>query len=108
MKSEVFELEDLAERRAHTGEDYLEFLKVPALNAGVYELKAGAEDPQTPHDEDELYYVVSGRARFVADGRGRPVRPGSVIYVARDVPHHFAEIEEDLRLLVFFASWAER
>jgi mannose-6-phosphate isomerase-like protein (cupin superfamily) len=108
MDFKVEEMADLASRRARSGEDYLEFLKVPALNAGVYELAAGADDPQTPHDEDELYYVVSGRAVFRGPGEERPVRPGSVIYVRADVPHRFVKIEEDLRLLVFFSSWLKR
>ncbi len=104
----VEEMSDLATRRTRSGEDYLEFLKVPALNAGVYELAAGADDPQTPHDEDELYYVVVGRAVFRAPGAERPVRPGSVIYVRANVPHKFLKIDEDLRLLVFFSSWQKR
>ena len=104
----VEEMSDLATRRARSGEEYLEFLKVPALNAGVYELAAGADDPQTPHDEDEVYYVVGGRAVFQSPGAERPVRPGSVIYVRAEVPHRFVNIEEDLRLLVFFSSWQKR
>jgi len=105
MDWSVHDLNDLSARRERIREDYLEFLKVPALNAGVYELKAGSADPQTPHDEDEVYYVVSGRAAFRVRGLEEEVRPGSVIYVARDVPHTFVNIEEDLRLLVFFSSW---
>ena len=40
---------------------YREFLRVPDLSAGLYVLEAGATDPQSPHTEDELYYVVAGR-----------------------------------------------
>ena len=43
---------------------WLEFLRVPALSAGLYRLPAGATDPQEPHTEDELYYVVQSCARF--------------------------------------------
>jgi hypothetical protein len=50
--------------QATTGAPYLEFLRVPAMSAGLYLLDAGADDPQTPHAEDELYYVVSGRGHL--------------------------------------------
>jgi hypothetical protein len=33
----------------------------------------------------------------------RAVEAGSVVFVAARVPHHFHSIEEELRILVFFA-----
>jgi len=38
----------------------------------------------------------------VAD-EDRIVQTGSVVYVAKNVEHHFHSIEEDLTVLVFFA-----
>ena len=38
-----------------------------------------------------------------AAGRDQPVGPGSVVFVARTVPHRFADITERLSVLVFFA-----
>src|SRR5262245_14077686 len=55
---DAFELDDLIARRAAEGRLYLEFLSVPDLSAGIYELPAGGVDPQSPHAEDELYYVI--------------------------------------------------
>jgi mannose-6-phosphate isomerase-like protein (cupin superfamily) len=76
------------------------------MSAGVYALAAGAEDKQKPHTEDEIYYVVSGRAKFFSDGDGTPrhmdVQPGSVIFVGANADHRFHDITEDLVLLVFF------
>jgi len=57
----------------------------------VYELPAGAHDPQQPHGEDEVYYVVAGRAKLDVDGEQRPVSPGDVVFVAAEVPHKFVE-----------------
>ncbi|HEX9426279.1 MAG TPA: cupin domain-containing protein [Candidatus Polarisedimenticolia bacterium] len=104
MEHALYDIADLTEKRRSSGEEYLEFLKVPALNAGVYELAAGTKDSQTPHDEDEVYYVLAGRARLRVGASSTPLRPGSVIYVKADVEHRFEAIEEDLRLLVFFSS----
>ena len=59
-----FHLDDLNRQRASKGKLYLEFLRMPATSAGVYVLPKGGTDPQKPHHEDELYYVVRGRARM--------------------------------------------
>lgn len=101
MRSAAFNVFGLATKRSEFGR-YAEFLKAPALHAGLYELSAGAVDRQQPHDDDEIYYVISGRASFKVEGKSRPVQPGDVIYVAAGEPHCFEGIDEDLRLLVVF------
>ena len=77
---------------------------MPSLSAGLYTLKAGAKDLQGPHDEDEVYYVISGRARLRVGDEEHRVGPGSILYVKATSAHSFFEIEEDVTLLVFFAS----
>jgi quercetin dioxygenase-like cupin family protein len=89
--------------RAQSSKLYREFLRVPAMSAGLYVLAAGATDPQRPHHEDEMYYVVRGRARFRADKEDREVSAGSVLFVAAEVDHHFYDVAEELAVLVFFA-----
>ncbi|MGA9473071.1 MAG: cupin domain-containing protein, partial [Terriglobales bacterium] len=83
----------------------------------VYVLGAGARDPQKPHREDELYYVVRGRARMQIGARESAehspvehspvehseVRAGSVIFVEAEREHRFYDITEELEVLVFFA-----
>jgi len=100
----AFDLETLLERREQTGSPYVEFLRVPQLSCGIYHLPAGAKDLQSPHDEDEVYYVIRGRARVRLSGEERPVGPGSILYVRATQEHSFFEIEEDITLLVFFGS----
>jgi mannose-6-phosphate isomerase-like protein (cupin superfamily) len=100
---EAFELRDLLASRAASGEPYHEFLRVPALSGGVYVLPAGGTDPQTPHREDEVYVVMSGRATVTVGGEERPVAAGSVVYVAAGVEHRFHAITDELVLLVLFA-----
>ncbi len=89
--------------RARTGKAYREFLRVPAMSVGLYVLGVGAVDPQRPHHEDEIYYVVRGKARFRAGKQDQEVVPGSVLFVAREVEHRFYDIKEELAVLVFFA-----
>ena len=96
-------LPEIDEQRAQTGKSYREFLRVPAMSAGLYVLPAGGTDLQNPHREDEIYYVVRGRARFKAGSEDREVAVGSVIFVAAEVEHRFYDVTEELALLVFFA-----
>jgi quercetin dioxygenase-like cupin family protein len=100
MFADVAEIE---QERTHAGKPYREFLRVPAMSAGLYVLSAGATDPQRPHHEDEMYYVVRGKARFRADDQDREISAGSVLFVAAGVEHRFYDILEELAVLVFFA-----
>jgi mannose-6-phosphate isomerase-like protein (cupin superfamily) len=96
-------LPEIEEQRAHSGKAYREFLRVPAMSAGLYVLPAGATDRQKPHREDEMYYVVRGRARFKAGLEDREISAGCLIFVAAEVDHRFYDISEELEVLVFFA-----
>ena len=100
---DAFELTTLLEEHARSGKAYLEFLRMPSMSLGVYRLPAGGVDPQNPHTEDEVYYVVSGRAQILVGDEDRSVGPGSIVFVAARMPHRFHTIEEDLTILVFFA-----
>ena len=100
---QAFELAQIIQQRADSSKRYLEFLKVPDLSMGLYVLPAGGTDPQSPHTEDEVYYVVSGRAQILVAEQNRAVQSGSIVYVAKNVAHRFHSIEEELTVLVFFA-----
>ena len=100
----AFRLSEIDEQRRRAGDDpWLEFLKVQSLRTGLYVLPAGSVDSQSPHTEDEVYYVVRGRGRFTADGEDMAVEAGAVLFVAAHVEHRFHSIEEDLEIVVFFA-----
>jgi len=100
---DAFELAEVEAERRRLGTRYREFLRVPSMSVGLYVLAAGADDPQQPHTEDEVYHVVRGRAVVRVGEEDRPVGPGSVVFVAAGVVHRFHSIEEDLELLVVFA-----
>ena len=100
---EAFEIDAVLAAHAHAGELYHEFLRVPDLSMGLYVLPAGSTDPQQPHTEDEVYYVLSGRGQIRVEGEDRVVQAGSLVYVKTGDDHRFHTITEDLRILVFFA-----
>jgi mannose-6-phosphate isomerase-like protein (cupin superfamily) len=99
---DTWDLDAIDAARSDSGERYREFLRVPDLSAGLYVLEAGATDDQSPHTEDELYHVVSGRADMTVGDETRPVGPGSLVFVGAAVAHHFHDITERLVILVIF------
>ena len=103
MKALFAKVGEIDQQRAQSGKLYHEFLRVPSMTAGLYVLAAGATDAQLPHHEDEIYYVVRGRARFRAGDEDQEISVGSVLFVAAEVEHRFHDIIEELALLVFFA-----
>ena len=56
-------------------------------------------DPQTPHAQDELYFIQSGTGVFELDGAMHAFAPGDCFFVAAGVRHRFAEFTPD------FATW---
>jgi mannose-6-phosphate isomerase-like protein (cupin superfamily) len=56
-------------------------------------------DPQTPHEQDELYFPVSGSATLRIGSARYPARPGTVHFVPAGVDHRFEEFSPD------FATW---
>ena len=109
MSSDGWEVVDISEVKSRLqgqAVEYLEFLNVPTLSCGLYSLSAGSKDMQAPHDEDEVYFVLEGRARMRLGEEEREVTPGSLLYVKAATEHSFFEIEEDMLLLVFFTTSA--
>ncbi|MET9606435.1 cupin domain-containing protein [Streptomyces sp. NPDC006512] len=99
----AFRLDELEAERAANDGAYLQFLRERNMSAGLYALDAGQSDPQQPHLQDEVYYVVSGRASITVGEETTVVANGSVVYVPAGVPHRFHHITEPLKVLVVFS-----
>ena len=100
---EKWTLAEVTRLRAQENQPYHEFLHVPTMSAGVYELGVSDEDRQQPHTEDELYYIVAGKATLLVGDEDVPVAAGSLVFVPAHVVHRFHTITEALTILVFFA-----
>jgi mannose-6-phosphate isomerase-like protein (cupin superfamily) len=101
QQSQVLRIADLLQRLGD--KLYHEFLRVPAMSAGIYVLPPSATDNQTPHQEDEIYYVVRGKAKMRQGRDERSISQGDVIFVGKHLEHRFFDIAEELVLLVIFA-----
>ena len=67
------------------------------MRVGVYAPRPS--DPQTPHDQDELYIVISGSGTFAKGGERCPFGPGDLIFVEAGAEHRFEDFTAD------FATW---
>lgn len=47
--------------------------------------------------EDEIWYVLEGKIRFVAGSEERVGGPGTFVYIPRNVPHTFQVLSESAR-----------
>ncbi len=99
----AFRLDELEAERAANDGAYLQFVRERNMSVGLYALDAGASDPQQPHRQDEVYFVVSGRASLTVGMETTQVSRGSVVYVPAGTAHKFHHISEDLRVMVVFS-----
>ncbi|MCD9903272.1 cupin domain-containing protein [Streptomyces sp. MT29] len=99
----AFRLDELEAERASNEGAYLQFVRERNMSVGLYALDAGDLDPQQPHQQDEVYFVVSGRASITVGTETTQVARGSVVYVPAGVAHKFHHITEDLRVMVVFS-----
>ncbi len=59
-------------------------------------------DYQTPHEQDELYIIVSGTGILTINGEAFPFAPHDVLFVAADVEHRFSDFTDDFVTWVIF------
>ncbi|OYQ35297.1 hypothetical protein CHU95_08765 [Niveispirillum lacus] len=69
-----------------------------SMKAGLY--APNDRDEQGPHQQDELYVVLTGTGRFEKAGRVVDFGPGDLIFVEAGVEHHFTVFSAD------FTCWA--
>jgi mannose-6-phosphate isomerase-like protein (cupin superfamily) len=81
-------------------------LGITAFGANAVVLAPGVESrPHFHDDQDELYFVHSGRAQFRLPGETRELGPGGLCHVEASTPRQFANVgNEDLVMLVVGAK----
>ena len=59
-------------------------------------------DPQTPHEQDELYFIHSGTGTLVIAGQPHQFEPGTCFFVPARVEHNFQSFSPDFSTWVVF------
>jgi len=80
------------------------FINHESLAGGVLQLQPGDEDTQTPHDVDELYYIIRGDGFLKINNKDYSVDEGKVFFVPKDVEHHFFGNKKELVVMYFFGG----
>ena len=80
------------------------FINRETLAAGVLVLQPGEEDTQTPHDSDEVYYVIKGDGFLKINKKDYPISEGKMYFVQKDVAHYFFGNTKELIVLYFFGG----
>ena len=81
-------------------ERYGVLLEHGSLEIGYY--APSGTDPQTPHDQDEVYVVHSGSGKFLLAGTAQEFEPGDVLFVPAGVEHRFQDFTDDFGAWVVF------
>ena len=53
---------------------------------------------QTPHAQDELYFIIRGRGVLIHDSKRDRFESGDLLFVAAGIEHQFEDITEDFAL----------
>lgn len=90
------------ERLKDSGELFLELGRFGNISVEIYGPKE--VDLQGPHEEDELYVIISGFGRFQCEGQIRDFEPGDLIFVPARAEHRFVSFSDDFRTWVIFVG----
>jgi mannose-6-phosphate isomerase-like protein (cupin superfamily) len=63
-------------------------------------------DPQTPHDQDELYFIAQGFGEIVIANQRHGAKAGMVFFVPAGTEHRFENFSYDFATWVVF--WGEK
>ncbi len=99
-----YDLDTYLEKLKNNNSYFETFINKDSLAAGVLVLKPGEEDTQTPHDSDEVYYVISGDGFLKIKNKNYKVSKDKLFFVAKNVEHFFHGNTKELKVLYFFGG----
>jgi Mannose-6-phosphate isomerase len=99
-----YDLDTYLEKLKNNNSYFETFINKDSLAAGVLVLKPGEEDTQTPHDSDEVYYVISGDGFLKIKIKITKFQKTNCFFVAKNVEHFFHGNTKELKVLYFFGG----
>jgi len=75
---------------------------VTVLQRGTLDVALGLPlrpSQQTPHAQDEIYFIIRGRGVLIHDGKRDAFESGDLLFVAAGIEHQLEDISEN------FAMW---
>lgn len=83
-----------------SSQEFLEMFTHGTLRVEVY--KPDKVDQQTPHENDEIYVIISGSGTFINGEESSEFAPGDFLFVKAGVKHRFINFTADFSTWVFF------
>jgi len=90
----------LAKLPTFDGEHSIQVFERGNVRVKLYE--PPGQDPQTPHRQDELYFVARGSGVFWDGADRRPVEAGAFLFMGAGMPHRFENFTEDFAVWVVY------
>jgi mannose-6-phosphate isomerase-like protein (cupin superfamily) len=87
----------LAQLNSKEGQLFAKVMEHGSMSVEIY--RPIKVDNQTPHIQDELYVIISGKGEFLNDGKRSNFNPGDVLFVLAGIEHRFENFTDD------FATW---
>ena len=103
MKLE-YDLTTYLEKIENSSSYFSTFIDKESLAAGVLLLKPGESDTQTPHENDEIYFIISGDGFLKIKNKDYEISKNRLFFVAKNVKHFFHGNTEELKVLYFFGG----
>ncbi|MDQ0470424.1 cupin domain-containing protein [Labrys wisconsinensis] len=100
MKDWILPLRHFRDELGRDGKPFFVGMAHGSMTVELY--KPVGRDPQQPHEQDELYFVVAGTGTFFKNGERRPFAPGDVIFVEAWAEHRFEDFSEGFETWVVF------
>jgi len=94
----------IQEIRKNNNKYFQTFINRESLAAGILVLQPGEEDTQTPHDSDEIYYIINGDGFLKINKKDYPVSEGKTFFVQKNVEHCFFGNTKELVVMYFFGG----
>ena len=82
------------------GKHFTKLLEVGKMYVEIY--APDKVDLQTPHDQDEIYVIISGSGTFFNNGERVPFKENDVLFVPKGIEHRFENFTDDFKTWVIF------
>ena len=99
-----FDINEYIKNIAKSSSYYYTFINRDSLTAGVLRLESGEKDTQTPHESDEIYYVIRGDGFLNIAGNDYPISEAKAYFVGKNMEHKFHGNKKELVVLYFFGG----
>lgn len=93
---------DLVDGLDADGLQHREALEAGPLTVEVGKYPADSAAPKNPHNEEEIYYVLSGSGKLRVGDDTHEVAAGDLVYVEPNLEHDFFDITEEITVLIIF------